>query len=145
MLLFFDENKNILAEKPSLSLLLVLYNQTFSPFSGRFIVGKCDRSDIGKCLQQWSRGTQALLEQCEQLGVGTRCLPVYYERLVLDTERTVRRVLRFLGLPWTDTVLRHQDFVEANGTDSDTSHNHKIILNKSVHTLLSRSSSTYND
>ena len=72
-----------------------------------------------------------MLEQCEQLGVGTRCLPVYYERLVLDAERTMRRVLRFLGLPWADAVLRHQDFVAAaTGADADATHEHKIILSK---------------
>ena len=73
-----------------------------------------------------------MLEMCEQLGIGTRCLPVYYEHLVLDTQRTVRRVLRFLGLPWTDTVLRHQDFVSSAGADG-----HKVIVSKYVYTLLS--------
>ena len=103
--------------------------------AGRFAT--CGLTDIGQCLQQWSRKAQSMLEQCKQLGVGTRCLPVYYERLVLDTERTMRRVLRFLGLPWSDTVLRHQDFVAAAGADGNASHDQKVILNKCVHMITS--------
>ena len=78
-----------------------------------------------------------MLELCDQLGVGTSCLPVYYERLVLDTERTVRRVLQFLGLPWTDAVLRHQDFVAASPSENSShTHKDKVILNKCVCSLL---------
>lgn len=100
--------------------------------AGHVTISGYDLSDFGKCLQHWSRSAQTMLEQCEQLGIGTRCLPVYYERLVLDAERTMRRVLRFLGLPWDNTVLHHQDFVAAAGAAGDAQPDHKIILSKSL-------------
>ena len=85
---------------------------------------------------EWSQNAQQLLDQCQQLGIGTRCLPVYYERLILNTEHTVRRVLRFLGLPWTDDVLRHQNFVDPEYLN-DTRNDNKVILNKcAIHTVI---------
>ena len=124
----------VLAQKSPLSLQTTRVSQHLT---GRIRVSSgCSQNNFGQCLQYWSYTAKKMLEQCEQLGVGTRCPPVYYERLVLDTESTVRRVLRFLGLPWTDAVLRHQDFF-APANLSDASHDHQIILNKCVlHTAL---------
>ena len=114
------------------ALLLVISHH----LAGRVMVSSCDLRDFGHSLHQWSRSAQAMLEQCEQLGVGTRCLPVYYVCIVLDTERTVRGVLRFLGLPFSDTVLHHQDFVAAAGAVGDASHDHKVILSKFFSSVL---------
>ncbi|KAL7677966.1 hypothetical protein ACOME3_004195 [Neoechinorhynchus agilis] len=37
-----------------------------------------------------------------------QCLPVRYEKLVLEPKKQIERVLLFLGLPWNDKVLHHE-------------------------------------
>jgi len=43
-------------------------------------------------------------------GLAGRYVEVRYERLVADPEGELRRLLAFVGEPWDDAVLRHQDF-----------------------------------
>jgi protein-tyrosine sulfotransferase len=40
---------------------------------------------------------------------------VYYEQLVLHPRRTLQRVLRFLGIAWSDAVLHHEDLIGKPG------------------------------
>ena len=54
-----------------------------------------------------------------------KCLPVYYERLVIDTKKQMERILEFVGVPWDDYVLHHEDLVKKGG----------IALSKFVHRL----------
>ena len=48
--------------------------------------------------------------ECIKLGPW-KCLPVYYEQLVLHPELWMRKILTFLNLPWDEAVLHHQDFI----------------------------------
>ncbi len=99
-----------------------------------------DLKSYANCLKQWEKSLRTMIEQCEQLGVGLRCLPVYYELLVLEPAVWLRRVLAFLQLPWTDKVLHHQDYIDpggpglaAGGPGADEQH---IQLSKSLSLLL---------
>jgi protein-tyrosine sulfotransferase len=36
---------------------------------------------------------------------------VYYEQLVLHPEKEMRRILEYLGLPWNENVLKHEELI----------------------------------
>lgn len=57
---------------------------------------------------------QAMNGQCEALGPNV-CLPVHYEKLVLEPEKTLRQILRFLQVPWNETVLYHEKLINQPG------------------------------
>ena len=82
---------------------------------GKVTITGYDLKSYTNCLKHWERSLRSMLEQCEQVGVGVRCLPVYYELLILEPELWMRRVLAFLDLPWHDSVLRHQDYIDPEG------------------------------
>lgn len=67
-------------------------------------------TDYRQCLKKWNSATSSMYEQCKNLGPQV-CLPVYYEELVLHPEKTLRDLLKFLDLPWSDTVLHHEKYV----------------------------------
>lgn len=93
----------------------------------------------------WSAHVEAKWRQCVQLGIHNydslkreklkanvadagstpavtpRCMPVYYESLVQEPEKWMRRVYDFVGLPFNRDVLRHQEFI-----------NKRIRLSRSV-------------
>lgn len=56
----------------------------------------------------------AMNYQCEQLGP-TVCLPVYYEQLVLAPRVWLEKILDFLHVPWNDSVLHHEQFINKPG------------------------------
>ena len=43
------------------------------------------------------------------------CLPVYYERLVLDPKGQMTRILKFLGVKWDDIVVHHEQAIGKKG------------------------------
>lgn len=48
--------------------------------------------------------------QCKELGP-QRCMRVHYEQLVLHPKQWMQKILKFLDVPWNETVLHHQDFI----------------------------------
>lgn len=38
-------------------------------------------------------------------------LQVYYEQLVLHPEEWMRKILKFLDVPWNESVLHHEEFI----------------------------------
>lgn len=49
------------------------------------------------------------------------CKVVRYENVVTDSEKVMRDILQFLGLPWSNEVLRHHEIntgIKVGGTDS---------------------------
>jgi protein-tyrosine sulfotransferase len=52
--------------------------------------------------------------QCQQLGSSV-CLPVYYEQLVLQPKVWLEKILHFLDVPWNESVLHHEEFVNRRG------------------------------
>lgn len=66
------------------------------------------------CLTKWNKAIEVMYAQCMEVG-RDKCLPVYYEQLVLHPQRSLRRILDFLGIPWSDTVLHHEDLIGKPG------------------------------
>ena len=52
--------------------------------------------------------------QCMEVG-RDKCLPVYYEQLVLHPRCSLKHILDFLGITWSDTVLHHEDLIGKPG------------------------------
>ncbi|KAK6191532.1 hypothetical protein SNE40_003197 [Patella caerulea] len=73
-----------------------------------------DLKNPRKCLQRWNQAVDLMYSQCVRVGP-TRCLPVYYEQLVLHPEVWMHRILNFLDIPWNASVLHHQDYVGKPG------------------------------
>ena len=58
-------------------------------------------------LENWNRSISKMYPDCLEHGQNV-CLPVYYEQLVLHPETQMRRILQFLGIPWSNDVLHHE-------------------------------------
>jgi len=64
-----------------------------------------DRENIVFAYQEYQR----LMEHWRTAIPADRLLEVDYEDLVADREGVVRRIIDFVGLPWDDACLHHQD------------------------------------
>ncbi|KAI0235609.1 Protein-tyrosine sulfotransferase 2 [Lamellibrachia satsuma] len=66
------------------------------------------------CLQKWNQAIETMYYQCVHLG-RHRCMPIYYEQLVLQPEATMHAILEFLDVPWNDVVLHHEMYINKPG------------------------------
>ena len=73
-----------------------------------------DLNSYRGCLQKWSQAIESMYYQCLRVGMG-RCMPVYYEQLVLHPMEWIRKILNFLDIPWDDAVLHHSEFINKPG------------------------------
>uniref|UniRef100_A0A182ITS5 Protein-tyrosine sulfotransferase n=1 Tax=Anopheles atroparvus TaxID=41427 RepID=A0A182ITS5_ANOAO len=69
-----------------------------------------DLTSYRQCLSKWNQAIQTMHEQCKEIG-SERCMMVYYEQLVLHPEQWMRKILHFLDIPWNDSVLHHEEFI----------------------------------
>ncbi|KAJ3642794.1 hypothetical protein Zmor_025548 [Zophobas morio] len=69
-----------------------------------------DLSSYRQCLKKWNSAVEAMNNQCKELGPN-RCLKVPYEQLVLHPRKWMERVLKFLDIPWNESVLHHHEFI----------------------------------
>lgn len=58
----------------------------------------------------WNRLMEDMYSQCQSIGPD-RCLPVYYEQLVLHIEKEMKNILSFLNIPWHKDVLQHEQLI----------------------------------
>lgn len=61
-------------------------------------------------LMRWSKIIEQMYAQCIDVGAET-CMPVYYEQLVLHPEKSMRDILKFLDIPFNETVLHHEQYI----------------------------------
>ncbi|XP_012869979.1 PREDICTED: protein-tyrosine sulfotransferase 2 [Dipodomys ordii] len=73
-----------------------------------------DLSSYRDCLTKWNRAIEVMYAQCLEVG-RDKCLPVYYEQLVLHPRRSLQRILDFLGIAWSDAVLHHEELIGKPG------------------------------
>uniref|UniRef100_A0A2M4A4C1 Protein-tyrosine sulfotransferase n=1 Tax=Anopheles triannulatus TaxID=58253 RepID=A0A2M4A4C1_9DIPT len=69
-----------------------------------------DLTSYRQCLTKWNQAIQTMHDQCKEIG-NDRCMMVYYEQLVLHPEEWMRKILQFLDIPWNDSVLHHEEFI----------------------------------
>ncbi|KAJ8728287.1 hypothetical protein PYW08_016672 [Mythimna loreyi] len=63
-----------------------------------------------QCLTKWNHAAALMYEQCQSIKA-KNCLVVHYESLMLRPNATMRRVLSFLHLPWHESVLRYERYI----------------------------------
>ena len=62
------------------------------------------------CLSKWSNMIKSMYNMCVDIGT-KNCLPVFYEKLILNPEKTMKSVFNFLNIKWNDAVLNHEKFI----------------------------------
>ncbi|TGZ70219.1 hypothetical protein CRM22_003315 [Opisthorchis felineus] len=64
-------------------------------------------------LNKWMLENINLTRACQNVGP-KRCLIVRYELLILNPERELKLVTRFLDIPWDPVMLHHEDLLNMN-------------------------------
>ncbi|XP_067112909.1 tyrosylprotein sulfotransferase 1, like isoform X1 [Osmerus mordax] len=85
-----------------------------SMISRKVTISGFDLTSYRDCLTKWSRAVEGMYSQCQGSPEGS-CLPVRYEQLVLHPEEEMRKLLHFLGLPWDQAVLHHEELIGKAG------------------------------
>ncbi|XP_061558657.1 tyrosylprotein sulfotransferase 1, like isoform X2 [Phycodurus eques] len=85
-----------------------------SVISRKVTISGFDLNNPRDCLSKWSNAVETMFNQCVAAGP-ERCLPVRYEHLVLQPEREMRKLLRFLELQWDAAVLHHEELIGKAG------------------------------
>uniref|UniRef100_A0A8V5GKA0 Protein-tyrosine sulfotransferase n=1 Tax=Melopsittacus undulatus TaxID=13146 RepID=A0A8V5GKA0_MELUD len=73
-----------------------------------------DLNSYRDCLTKWNKAIEVMYSQCLEIG-RSRCLPVYYEQLVLHPEQSMHTIMKFLDISWSDTVLHHEELIGKPG------------------------------
>lgn len=85
-----------------------------SIISRQVTISGFDLTSYRQCLTKWNAAVQTMYLQCRDVGP-KRCMPVYYEQLVLHPRQWMEKVLDFLDIPWNDSVLHHEQFINKPG------------------------------
>ncbi len=85
-----------------------------SIISRKVTISGFDLKSYRNCLQKWNQAMESMYYQCLRVGVH-RCLPVYYEQLVLHPKEWMEKILKFLDIPWDDAVLHHDKMINKPG------------------------------
>ena len=73
-----------------------------------------DTASYRGALTSWNQAISNMYSDC--MGYGEKvCLLVHYEQLVLHPETQMRRILKFLDIPWDPNVLHHELSIIKNG------------------------------
>lgn len=72
-------------------------------------ITKFNLTNYEEVLRRWNAIVDTMSLQCEKLG--SACLKVYYEKLVLNPKNWLERIFRFLDLKWDDSVLHHEKYI----------------------------------
>ena len=62
-------------------------------------------------LMIWNEINTVMYTQCMIIGA-ERCLPVYFEQVVLYPEREMKKILRFLDIPWNEAILKKKSILD---------------------------------
>jgi len=73
-----------------------------------------DLNNFRSCLEKWNTAMENMYYQCLRVGA-SRCLPVFYEQLVLHPEPMMRNILTFLDISWHNSVLHHEELINKPG------------------------------
>ena len=85
-----------------------------SIISRKVTISGFDLKSYRQCLEKWNYGMETMYVQCLRVGLA-RCMPVYYEQLVLHPQETMHKILDFLDIPWNEAVLHHNEFINKPG------------------------------
>ncbi|XP_011506498.1 PREDICTED: protein-tyrosine sulfotransferase isoform X1 [Ceratosolen solmsi marchali] len=73
-----------------------------------------DLSSYRQCMIKWNQAITMMYKQCKDVGP-ERCLMVPYEQLVLHPREWMQKILLYLDVPWNESVLHHEEFINKPG------------------------------
>ena len=76
---------------------------------GVFVPG-FNKKSYRNCLSEWNYMIKRMYNMCTDVGP-KNCLSVYYEKLILSPEMTMKSILNFLNINWNDAVLNHEKYI----------------------------------
>ncbi|KAG9487022.1 hypothetical protein GDO78_007084 [Eleutherodactylus coqui] len=85
-----------------------------SMITRKITIAGFDLNSYRDCLTKWNKAIEIMYAQCLEIGEH-KCLPVYYEQLVLHPKQTMHAIIEFLGIPWNDAVLHHEEMIGKPG------------------------------
>nr|XP_039252059.1 protein-tyrosine sulfotransferase 2-like [Styela clava] len=95
---------------PNAKFLLMLRDgraTAHSIISRKVTIAGFDITSYRDVLTKWNKAMELINGQCQQ--VGTKyCLPVHYEKLVLQPLSETKRIFKFLNIPWSENVMHHE-------------------------------------
>lgn len=74
--------------------IMPLINDSFGGFG----------NNLSQNFEIWNELIESMFNQCVKVG-SRRCLPVYYEQLVLKPEIVMKKIFIFLNIEWNDMIL----------------------------------------
>lgn len=57
-------------------------------------------------LTKWNKAIDTMYQQC--MDFPDSCLPVWYEQLVLHPQENLKKISKFLNLPWDEKMMHHE-------------------------------------
>ncbi|KAG8455748.1 hypothetical protein GDO86_001804 [Hymenochirus boettgeri] len=85
-----------------------------SMITRKITIAGFDLNSYRDCLTKWNKAIEIMYAQCLEIGE-QKCLPVYYEQLVLHPKKTMHSIIEFLGISWNDAVLHHEELIGKPG------------------------------
>ncbi|PBC32185.1 Protein-tyrosine sulfotransferase [Apis cerana cerana] len=73
-----------------------------------------DLSSYRQSLIKWNHAISIMYGQCKEIG-SDKCLMVPYEQLVLHPRQWMKKILNFLDVPWNESVMHHEEFINKPG------------------------------
>ena len=67
-------------------------------------------TDYIKIFSEWDSAVKSFKKSCEEAGPDS-CMIVFYEHLVLNKTVTLKKITKFLDLPWSDSMLSHEKYI----------------------------------
>nr|XP_034954963.1 protein-tyrosine sulfotransferase 2 [Zootoca vivipara]XP_034954964.1 protein-tyrosine sulfotransferase 2 [Zootoca vivipara]XP_034954965.1 protein-tyrosine sulfotransferase 2 [Zootoca vivipara] len=119
-------NKDPFTLKSSLYLSRIFPNSKFllmvrdgrasvhSMITRKVTIAGFDLRSYRDCLIKWNKAIEVMHSQCLEIGL-SRCLPIYYEQLVLHPQKTMQAIMEFLDIAWSDAVLHHEELIGKPG------------------------------
>lgn len=76
-------------------------------------INGCTTHNFSQCLSSWNRSLSNMLKECDALG--TSCMRVYYELLVVNPQWWISQIMHFLQLQFDGTMLRYYEQIGVTG------------------------------
>ncbi|XP_063310697.1 protein-tyrosine sulfotransferase 2 [Pelobates fuscus] len=102
---------------PSSKFLLMIRDgraSVHSMITRKITIAGFDLNSYRDCLTKWNKAIEIMYAQCLEIGQ-RKCLPVYYEQLVLHPKQTMHDIIDFLGISWSEAVLHHEELIGKPG------------------------------
>ncbi|KAF7257321.1 hypothetical protein EG68_05148 [Paragonimus skrjabini miyazakii] len=78
----------------------------------RHLISGGKGNETERALRQWETMVKTIMKDCNSIGLD-RCITIRYEKLVLESELEMKRLFKFLHIPWDPIVLRHETILES--------------------------------